>query len=165
MIITKNIQLSHKCKGKAENINFPFDKKINSYTPMNGYYSNNKTSDICLECKKYICKICQNMHISKPIEENIILLNLIGSKIKEEEDTNYFCIDKEIQFFCNEHFIKYEYFCSYCEKNLCIHCKNFHVHIKCQSLFDNDKIKNIKIEKINSSDEFIINLNKLSKLF
>ena len=110
MIITKNIQLSHKCKGKAENINFPFDKKINSYTPMNGYYSNNKTSDICLECKKYICKICQNVHISKPIEENIILLNLIGSKIKEEEDTNYFCIDKEIQFFCNEHFIKYEYF-------------------------------------------------------
>ena len=70
-----------------------------------------------------------------------------------------------MQFFCNEHFIKYQYFCSYCNKNLCIHCKNFHVHIKCPSLFDCAQIKNIKLERVNSYDEFITHLNKLSKLF
>ena len=118
-----------------------------------------------MECKKYICKICQNEHISKPIDENINQWNLIGSKIKEEEYTNYICIDKDIHFFCKEHFIKYQYFCSYCNKNLCIHCKNFHVHIKCPSLFDYAQIKNIKLERVNSYDEFITNLNKLSKLF
>lgn len=161
----ENIQLSHKCKGKEEKINFPFDKKHSSYTPLECYYCKNKTSDICLECKNYICEMCQNEHISKPIDENINQYNLIGSKLKEKEDTNYICHDKDIQFFCNEHFIKYQYFCSFCEKNLCIHCKNFHVHIKCQSLFDCAQIKNIKIKQNNSSDEFITNLNKLSQLF
>ena len=134
------------------------------YSPFKCYYCKNKTSDVCLECKKYICKTCQNDHISKPNNENIIPWNLVGAKGKEEE-VNYICVDKEMQFFCDEHFIKYQYFCPYCEKNLCIHCKNFHVHIKSQSLFDCAQIKNVKIVRINSSDEFIINLNKLSELF
>ena len=108
--------------------------------------------------------MCQNEHISKPINANIDEWNLNGSKI-QEEDTKYICLDKDMQFFCNEHFIKYQYFCPYCGKNLCIHCKNFHVHIKCQFLFDCAKIKHIKIEQVNSSDEFVINLNKLSQLF
>ena len=160
----KNILLSHKCKEKEENINFPIDKKHISYTPSNCYYCKNETSDMCLECEKYICKMCQNEHISKPIYANIDEWNLTGSKI-QEEDIKYICLDKDMQFFCNEHFIKYQYFCPYCGKNLCIHCKNFHVHIKCQFLFDCAKIKHIKIEQVNSSDEFVINLNKLSKLF
>ena len=166
IVIKKNkiIQLSHKCKEKEENIYFPFEKKSNSYLPLKCYYCENKTSDICLECKQYICKMCQNEHISNLTDEDIISFNLVGLKLKEEE-INYICIDKEMQFFCNEHFIQYQYFCPYCEKNLCNHCKNFHVHINCQSLFNCAQIKNIKIAHSNSSDEFIINLNKLSELF
>ena len=160
----KKIQLSHICKGKEEKIYFPFEKKSTSYTPFDCYYCKKSTSDICLECRNHICEMCQNEHISKPIDENNNDINLIGSKIKEEE-TNYFCRDKDVQFLCNEHFIKYQYFCSFCEKNLCIHCKNFHVHINCQSLFDCAQIKNIKIEQNNTSDELITNLNKLSKIF
>ena len=160
----KKIQLRHECKEKEENIFFPFEKKPSSYTLSNCYYCKNKTSDICLECKKYICKICQNEHISKPIYENINEWNIIISKTKEE-DMNNICLDKDMQFFCNEHFIKYKYFCSFCNKNLCIHCKNFHVHTKCKSLFDCAQIKNIKIQQNSSSDEFITKLNKLSKVF
>ena len=160
----KNIQLIHKCKEKEENINFPIDKKHSSYTPSKCFYCQKETSDVCLECEKYICKICQNEHISKPIYTNSDEWILSDPEFPEE-NTKYICLDKEMQFFCNEHFIKYQYFCPYCGKNLCIHCKNFHVHIKCQSLFDCAKIKCIKIEEVNSSDEFVINLNKLSKLF
>ena len=166
IVVTKNkiIQLTHKCKEKDEKINFPFEKKSHSYPSFKCYYCNNTTSDICLECKNYICKLCQNEHVSKKNDENIITWNLVGSKDKEEE-TNYICFDKKMQFFCDEHFMKYRYFCPYCEKNLCTHCKNFHVHIKCQSLFDNIHTKNEKILRKKSSDEFIINLNKLSELF
>ena len=166
IVVTKNkdIQLTHICKETDETINFPFEKKSHSFPASKCYYCQNATSDVCLECKNYICKRCQNEHVSKTNDENIITWNLVGSKDKKEE-TNYICLDKKMQFFCDEHFMQYRYFCPYCEKNLCTHCKNFHVHINCQSLFDNIQTKNEKILSKNSSDKFIINLNKLSELF
>ena len=117
IIIEKNkiIQLSHKCKDKEEIINFPFQNKSHSYSTFKCYYCTKKSSDICLECKKYICKMCQNEHIPKQIIETIIPWNLVGIKSKNEKET-YICLDKEMQFFCDVHFLRYQYFCPYCKK-------------------------------------------------
>ena len=50
IVVTKNkiIQLTHKCKEKDENINFPFEKKSHSYPSFKCYYCNNTTSDMLL---------------------------------------------------------------------------------------------------------------------
>ena len=74
IIITKDkiIQLSHICKGKEEEIYFPFENKSHSYPVLECYYCKKTTSDVCLECKKYICKMCQNEHILKPNDQDDI---------------------------------------------------------------------------------------------
>ena len=163
IIIQKNksIQLSHICNKQEIKIDFPFENKTNSYSSSKCYYCEKQCFNVCLECKKYICKMCENHHIPNINFEVHIPWNIIGTK-KDKEKEKYICLDKDIQFFCQIHFLLNQYFCPYCNKNLCIHCKNYHHHINCQSLFDCDKIKKIKVNSWDSSgDNMIKNLNEL----
>ena len=165
IIINKNkeLKLTHCCIGyELQKIDFPIFRKNNLGYKCN--YCNKNTFDFCLECKKFICHKCQSKHI--PEENKETTIPVIIDKENEEEGEIYMCHKNAIQFICNKHFIRYQYFCPICEKNLCVHCKNCHVHINCESLFEFGKIKNITMNSSNKSDEvFIENLIKLCKIF
>ena len=166
VIIQKNktIQLSHICNGQEIKRNFPFENKSNPYCSSKCYYCGKECFNVCLECKKNICKMCQNKHIPNVNVEPAIPWNIIGTKMTKDKE-KYICSDKDIQFFCHEHFLLNQYFCSFCNKSLCTHCKNYHQHINCQSLFDFSPIKDIKIKSWDSSgDDIITNLNELCKI-
>ena len=125
VIIQKNktIQISHICNKQEIKINFPFEGNTSLYSSSKCYYCQKECSNVCLECKKYICKICEKKHIPHEDMETAIPWNIIGTKEKKEKE-KYICPDKDIQFFCQVHFLLNQYFCPFCNKNLCIHCKN-----------------------------------------
>lgn len=120
----KIIKLSHKCKDKEQKVGFPFVKNANLSSFSKCYHCKNECSDICLECKNYICDKCKNEHIPKDKTATIIPRVIIGSERKRIKEQHIYH-DKDIQFLCDKHFIKYKYFCPICYKNLCFHCKNY----------------------------------------
>ena len=60
---------------------------------------------ICYTCKKNLCPKCKDSH--------------------DETHTNIIDYDEK-QFYCIQHFNKYEYYCDDCKKDLCNSCKNEH---------------------------------------
>ena len=64
----------------------------------------------CTKCKKFVCLKCINKHCDKCCCLRFIELYKIGYR-------------------CELHNSKYIYYCSTCDKNLCIICKDIHPHI------------------------------------
>lgn len=165
----ETIKLTHECKdNKEENIIFPFKREKNLVVRAICNYCQNKCTKFCLECKKFVCKDCEKFHIPNENQDNIIVFSDYGLNNKKEkiekEKYNYFY--KQAQFFCDKHFIQYQYFCPICRKNLCSNCKDFHVHFNCQSLFKCNQVKNIKIISWNSlQKDLVSNLVLLCKVF
>jgi hypothetical protein len=124
---------------------------------------------ICTKCDSFICNECLKYHLNYyVIEEEVDKEKYNKEKNKEDdesEDSEYDRDDfnekekedeeeKKIlyisifdkQFICNEHQMKYTYYCEKCKINLCNECKICHIHINnfCFKEFKNlKKIKNI----------------------
>ena len=132
-IEAQNIEIS---KVKCSNCS-----KIEETIKFDEYY-------ICLECNKYLCKLCKDIHDK---EHNII----------KYEYRNYIC---NIH---NENYISY---CYKCNKNLCLKCENEHINEN-SLIYLKDIIPSIndseieemklKIEKFNNNIKDII--EKLNK--
>ena len=163
--VNKSLKLAHYCThNEYKKIDFPITSNKNNLINKCNYCDKN-CFNICIECKKYICDKCKFEHIPEENKEEIIPV-IIDKENNEKKEEIYICHTNEIQFLCSKHFIRYQYFCPICEQNLCVHCKNCHVHINCKSLFDFREIKNITIISSNESDEiFIVNLIKLCEIF
>ena len=159
-----NISLIHECNnGEKKNL---FQKKINYL-----FFSENqccncqeKCNKICIECKKHICKKCENEHIPKK-SEKIFKHLIIPFKKKDSEEESYFYQGNDIQFICKTHFLQYKFFCPCCRINLCVHCKNYHNHINCPALIDFKVKTNNQSINDEDSDDIIVNLKKLSQVF
>ena len=132
-------------------------------------YCQTKTMLICTKCNSFICNECLKYHLNYyVIEEEVDNEKYSKEKNKEvdeSEDSEYDSDDdsekeeeneeeKKIlyisifdkQFICNEHQMKYTYYCEKCKINLCNECKICHIHINniCFKEFKNlKKIKNI----------------------
>ncbi len=132
-------------------------------------YCQTKTMLICTKCNSFICNECLKYHLNYyVIEEEVDNEKYSKEKNKEvdeSEDSEYDSDDdsekeeeneeeKKIlyisifdkQFICNEHQMKYTYYCEKCKINLCNECKICHIHINnfCFKEFKNLKrIKNI----------------------
>ena len=134
------------------------------YSNSKCVYCNNECYNICLDCKKFVCKKCENEHIPEKKIETVIY-SFHSKKNDKKEKEKFICSTKDKQFFCETHYLRYQYFCPFCEKNLCHKCKDFHVHINCRSLFDCEHIKKFRIISWNSyNDDVVKNLNKLYKI-
>ena len=127
-------------------------------------YCQTKTMLICTKCNSFICNECLKYHLNYyVIEEEVDNEKYSKEKNKEvdeSEDSEYDSDDdsekeeeneeeKKIlyisifdkQFICNEHQMKYTYYCEKCKINLCNECKICHIHI---NNFCFKEIKNLK---------------------
>ena len=50
------IELSHKCKEREIITEFPLTTGTDIYSNSKCVYCNNECSNICLDCKKFVCK-------------------------------------------------------------------------------------------------------------
>ena len=82
----------------------------------------------CLECNKYLCKLCKEIHDQ---QHNII-----------RYEDNY--------YICNKHNEKFNSYCNKCQKNLCLKCEKEHENEN-NLIFYKDIIQDI-LPDINDSD-------------
>ena len=138
--VEKYVNLKHKCE--------PFSLKCK--------YCEKKCNNICIKCKYTLCRECFKEHDKIPYLPNI----QISSKNNKQESTIMSLIN--CQYFCNEHLLKYQFFCPVCKINLCEECNEGHLHINCPNLLE----QNINLEHIiEPSNECFKRLYKLARLF
>ena len=122
---------------------------------------------ICTKCNSFICNECLKYHLNYyVIEEEVDNEKYSKEKNKEvdeSEDSEYDSDDdsekeeeneeeKKIlyisifdkQFICNEHQMKYTYYCEKCKINLCNECKICHIHINNLYFKEFKNLKKIK---------------------
>ena len=87
----------------------------------------------CLNCKIDLCNFCKNHHFNSDIENNSI------HTVVKYEQKNYFC---------PQHFERFNNYCNDCDKNICFECENFHKEHKTQYFDLNLSERNIKLEKL-----------------
>ena len=160
----KSISLIHQCNNVEKKDSFQKNINYLFFSESQCCICQEKCNSICIECKKHICKKCENEHIPKK-SENFFKYLIIPFKKKNNEEKNYFYSGNDIQFICKAHYLQYKYFCPCCRINLCNHCKNYHIHTNCPALIDFKVKKNNHYIHYEGSDDIIENLKKLSKVF
>ena len=139
--VEKYVDLKQKCE--------PFSLKCK--------YCEKKCNNMCIKCKYTLCRECFKEHDKIPYLPNI----QISSKNNKKESAGILNLIN-CQYFCNEHLLKYQFFCPVCKINLCEECNEEHIHINCLNLFE----QNINLENIiEPSNECFKRLYKLARLF
>ena len=159
----KNISLSHICNNVEKNIPFPWEEEIRRPPDNKCIYCRKKCNLLCIECNQYVCNECWKSHIlEENFEEPENWIIKGEDKIRSKQ---HICPFDDVQFICKTHFIQYEFFCPICKINLCHNCKNYHIHIGCNLLYDY-KV-NMQNQSIihSESDYFIKNINQISQIF
>lgn len=142
LILDKNkkISMKYSCSHNQENV-------INSYDIQNSklkcaecqneiHYI--KKNYLCSNCKHIICFQCKQNHFIKCLTIFLIKFSDIG-------------------LICHEHNTAIETFCSICNKNLCLYCKEEHEH------FSNYSAKSTSKEFKNKIDNYIKSCNDIEK--
>lgn len=127
---TSNISLVHTClEGKMAEKSFTLKQK---YIPLivKCHYCMNNSTRICIKCKYTMCEECFIGHNKQNLLQTIQIPSIDGEKVIVFKDII------NCQYFCDEHLLKYEYYCPVCKINLCELCNEEHIHINCRKLFE-----------------------------
>ena len=127
---TSNISLVHTClEGKMAEKSFTLKQK---YIPLivKCHYCMNNSTRICIKCKYTMCEECFIGHNKQNLLPTIQIPSIDGEKVIAFKDII------NCQYFCDDHLLKYEYFCPVCKINLCELCNEEHIHINCRKLFE-----------------------------
>ena len=120
--------LVHSClEGKIVEKPLQSDYKY-EHLQFKCHYCEKKCENICIKCKYILCEECFAEHNRVTILENI----KISPDEISDKNTSMNLIDS--QYFCEQHFLKYNYCCPVCKINLCDSCIESHIHINCLNI-------------------------------
>ena len=163
------IYINHNCNNSVNKrkIFEEIEKEKNEEIAIKCSYCQTKTMLICTKCNSFICNKCLKYHLNYyVIEEEVDKEKYSKEKNKEIDKSEDSEFDSDIisekeeeneeekkilyisifdkQFICNEHQMKYTYYCEICKINLCNECKIYHIHINNLCFKEIKNLKNIK---------------------